>query len=125
VTTDDADGARRAEVQRDRAETTAAIASLEQEFVGIVESTEGANIDDEHDPEGATIAFERQRVAALIDERRRHLRALDDAERRIGAGTYGTCRICGGEIGEERLRALPSTTVCVSCARKEGREATS
>ncbi len=124
MATDD-DAVRRAEVQRERAEAMAATASLEQEFAGIVESAEGANIDDEHDPEGATIAFERQRVAALIDERRRHLHALDDADRRIDAGTYGTCRVCGAEIGGERLRALPSTTVCVSCAREESRGTTS
>src|SRR4051812_48347495 len=111
---DDADGSLRADVQREREETVAAIASFEDEFADIVESADGANLDDEHDPEGATIAFERQRVAALIDERRRHLRALDDAERRIAAGTYGSCAVCGGAIGRERLRALPGTTVCVS-----------
>jgi RNA polymerase-binding transcription factor DksA len=124
VATED-DDARRAEVARARAEATAAIASLAQEFAAIVESSDGANIDDEHDPEGATIAFERQRVAALIDERHRYLRALEDAERRIDAGRYGACAVCGGEIGAERLRALPSTTVCVSCARQESRGTTS
>jgi RNA polymerase-binding transcription factor DksA len=118
---DDGDHRVRAGLRRERAETLAAIASLEQEFAAIVESAEGANIDDEHDPEGTTIAFERQRVAALIDERRRHLRALADAEQRREAGTYGTCAVCGRPIGAERLGALPSTTICVSCARGEGR----
>lgn len=32
-----------------------------------------------------------------------------------GAAADGRCRDCGGEIGEERLAALPGATRCVSC----------
>ncbi len=38
------------------------------------------------------------------------------ALRRIEDGTYGTCSRCGREIGEARLKAVPHTGVCISCA---------
>ena len=41
----------------DRASTVERIAALTREFDGIVESAALGATDDEHDPEGATIAF--------------------------------------------------------------------
>src|SRR5271156_6603881 len=43
------------------------IAALEREFTGIAEAASAGGTDDEHDPEGATLAFERQHTAALLD----------------------------------------------------------
>jgi RNA polymerase-binding transcription factor DksA len=34
----------------------------------------------------------------------------------IAAGHYGTCVVCGGDIGAGRLKALPYATKCVNCA---------
>ena len=72
--------------------------------------------DDEHDPEGQTIAFERQQVAALLRGALAHLCDLDRAVARIAAGTYGSCVGCGGPIHPERLAARPATGTCVTCA---------
>jgi len=35
---------------------------------------------------------------------------------RIENGTYGTCAICGDDIGRERLEARPIATRCINCA---------
>jgi DnaK suppressor protein len=35
---------------------------------------------------------------------------------RIGQGTYGSCALCGEEIGLPRLNALPAATHCIACA---------
>jgi RNA polymerase-binding transcription factor DksA len=96
------------------------IAELEREFAAIVNSTSdgSAGGDDEHDPEGATVAFERQHVAALISQVRAHLAAIDAALRKVDSGTYEICDICGGPIGEERLAARPAALICVRCARR-------
>ena len=92
------------------------IAALSAEFDQIVEGSESVNTDDEHDPEGATIAFERAQVASLRDSglRRREdrVRALAEVE----DGTYGRCAACGEPIGAERLDAVPGTDRCASCA---------
>ncbi len=55
------------------------VAGLEREFGQIVAASQSDNADDEHDPEGATIAFERQHVAALLAQARDHLAAIDAA----------------------------------------------
>ena len=47
----------------------------------------------------------------------RELRAIDAALARIEAGDYGICRICGGDISEARLTAVPTTTECKDCAQ--------
>ncbi|MGC9120054.1 MAG: TraR/DksA family transcriptional regulator [Sulfurihydrogenibium sp.] len=46
------------------------------------------------------------------------LRAIDDALERIKNGTYGVCEVCGKEIEEERLQAVPWTTLCIQHAKE-------
>ncbi len=103
----------------DRDETRERLAELEREFTAIVTSAnEGsAGGDDEHDPEGATVAFERQHIAALAAQVREHLAAIDAALAKIDSGIYEICDICGGEIGAERLTVRPASLICVRCAR--------
>jgi DnaK suppressor protein len=111
----------RSRLNTDHDQALGRIAELEREFAAIVTSTrEGsAGGDDEHDPEGATVAFERQHVAALISQARAHLAAIDAALRKVDSGTYEICDICGGPIGEERLTARPAALICVRCARRQ------
>jgi DnaK suppressor protein len=103
-------------LETERAATVESLASLRRSFDDIVAASEDANLDDEHDPEGATVAFERQQVAALRDAAERHLEALDAAIARARAGETPTCEVCGSTIPSERLAALPATTRCVTCA---------
>ena len=102
----------------DREQTLVQIADLEREFTAIVASAAdgSAGGDDEHDPEGATVAFERQHVAALLDRARAHLEAIDTARRKVEAGSYEICDVCGRPIGAERLAARPAALTCVRCA---------
>jgi RNA polymerase-binding transcription factor DksA len=95
------------------------VAGLSREWDEIVAATEGANADDEHDPEGATIAFERQQVAALLAQAHASVEAAAAALAARDAGRYGTCERCGAEIGAERLEARPSASTCITCARAE------
>ncbi len=81
-----------------------------------MESAQGAPPDDEHDPDGATVGFERAQAAALVDMARARLVELDGALARIDAGTYGVCESCGRQIGAARLAAVPGAHTCVSCA---------
>ena len=91
---------------------------LDREFAGIVEAAGSA---DEHDPEGATIAFERQHLAALLDQAREQLSELDAALQRLNDGSYGLCRQCGRPIGAARLEARPAADTCITCAGQRGR----
>jgi RNA polymerase-binding transcription factor DksA len=100
----------------ERQATIARIEEMSVDFDGIVEASVNANIDDEHDPEGATVAFERAQVLALLTQARAHLDELDAALARLAAGTYSVCERCGGEIASERLAARPATHACFACA---------
>ncbi|HEX3842508.1 MAG TPA: TraR/DksA C4-type zinc finger protein [Acidimicrobiales bacterium] len=90
-------------------------ADLEAEVEAIRESTESVP-DDEHDPEGSTVGYERARVTALLASTRQEIENLTAGLERAAAHTYGRCEECGQDIGAERLSALPGATRCVSCA---------
>ena len=105
------------DLDRTRVETLAQIDALTREFDEVVAASRSSNADDEHDPEGATIAFERQQVAALLDQARRRLADVNAALARAEAGEYGRCTECGGEIAPERLAARPQARTCIGCAR--------
>ena len=102
----------------ERADTLARLGGLERELAGTIESSGAAGTDDEHDPEGPTIAFERQHVAALLGQARQQLAEIDAALRRVAAGSYGRCDKCGQPIGTDRLAARPALATCVGCASR-------
>ena len=105
----------------ERARAVGQIEALSRDFDSIVESCEADAYDDEHDPEGHTIAYERQQVAALLREARAHLASLDLAIERLRSGTYGTCEVCGQQIAPARLASRPAAPTCVGCAAAGGR----
>jgi len=104
-----------------QAAAAAAVTALERELGGIIESAGLANSDDEHDPEGATIAFERQHVAALLGQARDQLAAVSRALRKLDDGSYGSCEHCGRPIAAQRLAARPAAASCIRCAAAVGR----
>src|SRR5881398_3531613 len=85
----------------ERARARERVAALEREFAGLAEAASAAGTDDEHDPEGATLAFERQHAAALLEAAREQVTAVDAALR--------------------RLAARPAAAMCVRCADAAGR----
>jgi len=97
--------------QRER--TLARLTVLTGEHAGFVEASLDSNADDEHDPEGATIAFERSQVDSLITQAREQLRAIEAAHARLDAGTWGTCEVCGEPIADGRLEVRPTATRCI------------
>ena len=94
------------------------LAGLTGDYAGIVEASVDSNADDEHDPEGATIAFERSQVVALVEQTRLHLAEIDAAIARVADGSYGTCERCGGAIAPGRLEARPVARTCITCASR-------
>lgn len=105
-----------AQLARERQAAMLRLANLTQELDEIVAASRGSNADDEHDPEGSTIAFERSQVGALAKQVRHHVAEIDAAFTRLASGTYGRCERCGGSIPEERLHARPVARTCIECA---------
>ncbi|HEX5858987.1 MAG TPA: TraR/DksA C4-type zinc finger protein [Microbacterium sp.] len=77
--------------------------------------------DDEHDPEGSTLAGEWSMLEALRADTERELVDIDAAIGRLDAGEYGRCEVCGRDIPLARLRARPVATMCVQCAEARRR----
>jgi DnaK suppressor protein len=100
----------------ERETTLGRIAAMSIDLEGIVAASADSNNDDEHDPEGSTVAFERAQVAALLLEAKAYLEELDQALARLTAGSYWSCELCGTAIGSERLAARPAARTCIGCA---------
>jgi DnaK suppressor protein len=103
-------------LDEDRTTELERLAGLRREYDEVVAAAEGANGDDEHDPEGSTIAYERSQIAAFITQAEEHLAEIEAAQRRIADGTYGLCQMCGDAIPEGRLEARPTARTCMAHA---------
>lgn len=102
-------------LKAERRRTSARLAALRHDFSGVVEASRDTNADDEHDPEGATIAFERSQVDALVQQASGRLEDIDQALARLDGGSHGRCEVCGRAIADERLRVRPTARTCVGC----------
>jgi RNA polymerase-binding transcription factor len=107
----------RERLEASRVEALRLLESLTGDYDGVVAASRDSNADDEHDPEGATIAFERSQLGALVEQARDRLAEIDAAFGRLDAGTYGVCESCGRPIAEARLEARPLARRCIDCSR--------
>ena len=110
---DDATRARRADLIALRQDVISRLHALGVSREDVVQAAQGSNLDDEHDPEGATIAFEREQLRALTTQTAARLVEIDEALARLDDGTYGICAVCGEPIGEARLEARPTASRCI------------
>jgi DnaK suppressor protein len=104
-----------------RTDATTRSAALAAQIEALAEQQALTTHDDEHDPEGVTIGFERAQILGLLAGAREEIAALDRAASRLRAGTYGRCLTCGYEIPDARLEALPAAETCLDCAGKQRR----
>jgi RNA polymerase-binding transcription factor DksA len=109
---------RRTAIEAELTATRERIAAMTGDLDALAAASAGSNLDDEHDPEGATVAFEREQAAALRTRAEHQLAELEAALRRLDDGRYGECEQCARPIGSERLDALPAARTCVSCAAR-------
>ena len=68
---------------------------------------------DQHLADHATDMVDREIDDSLEENADRVVQEIDEALRRLDDGTYGTCAVCGEQIPEERLAAIPYATLCV------------
>ena len=71
----------------------------------------------------ASLESDRNFELRMRDRERKLLAKINEAFARIDSGAYGRCEECGEQIGLERLKARPVTTLCISCkSAQEARE---
>ncbi len=71
--------------------------------------------------EFGTDTMNREQSYMFLARMDKFLNQIDQALERIENGTYGICRVCGKEIDEKRLRAVPTTRICFDCKQKEAK----
>ena len=98
---------------QERERKLALLPALRTDISSVNAARQDSNVDDEHDPEGSTIAFELSQASALLAQSTAGLAQIEAALVRIDAGTYGICQMCGGPIAEGRLEARPWTPYCI------------
>lgn len=100
----------------DREQTRLLVERLTEEMGAFLTARRDSPTDDEHDPEGPTLAFERSQSQAMLEQSRQHLTEIDAALARMARGTYGLCTSCGLDIALGRLQARPQAQLCIACA---------
>jgi RNA polymerase-binding transcription factor DksA len=103
-------------LQEERDRKLALLPALRGDITSVNAARRDSNVDDEHDPEGATIAFELSQAAALLEQSRAGLAQIEAALVRMDHGSYGICEVCGAAIPEGRLEARPATPYCLQHA---------
>jgi RNA polymerase-binding protein DksA len=76
---------------------------------------------DNHLGDMASVTFDRELDEGLEEGAQQTLAQIDRAIAKLDDGSYGTCERCGGDIGEERLRARPWALLCIADQRLVGR----
>ena len=94
---------------------------------GLTEESEGESLGelsaiDQHQADVGTETFNRERDLSILEQVEAELADVAHALRRLDDGTYGTCEVCGREIPEERLEALPATRLCLEHQAEAERE---
>jgi RNA polymerase-binding protein DksA len=110
----------RAQLLKGRERVHDAIAHLQKDHAGRLddEVEEMAGGSDNHLGDLATATLNREIDYSLSENSEQMLAEIDAALRRIEDGTYGTCAVCGKEIGAERLEVQPWASLCIDDARK-------
>jgi DnaK suppressor protein len=108
----------------ERERVTHALEYLHEENPGSLEDETGDLVSssvDNHLGDMATATFDRELDYTLEGNAEQVLAAINSALARMEDGTYGRCQNCGGPISSERLEAIPWTTRCIDCKRREER----
>ena len=67
----------------------------------------------------------REMNTRLSERERLKVAQIDEALRRVASLKYGLCEMCGLEIADARLKAMPFTRLCCDCQQEREREAKS
>ena len=105
----------------DRARAQGALDYLHEENPGSMEDETQEIPSDNHPGDVASVTLDREIDYTLEENEERLIAEIDAALLRIEDGTFGICQTCGNPIGAERLEAVPYTTQCIDCKRKEER----
>ena len=77
----------------------------------------GRSADTAHMADLSADTYERELSMDIASSEQKVLYEIDDALKRLEEGTYGACQQCAKPVSLSRLRAVPYTSMCISCQR--------
>lgn len=113
----------RRRLQTERSGTASTLATI-TERLSIPQGESGGELSlmDQHPADAASETESRELDMTRQRMLEARVRRIDDALGRLDKGSYGRCVVCGQQIPEERLEALPDTPYCVRDAAVEERK---
>ncbi len=109
----------RRDLEQERARLVGAKAAVNHAGSLTDETGDLASGPGDHIADNATETFMRELDNGLEENADHLLVQIDAALQRIENGAFGTCAVCGKPIGDERLEAVPWTTLCIDDKRKQ------
>ncbi len=106
----------------ERAKVVKQLAQFDQSFSDTLQGSDGdLSAYSFHMADQGTDAMEREKAFLFASKEGRLLYHIDEALRRLykRPDAYGFCEECGGNIGFERLDALPHARLCINCKERE------
>jgi DnaK suppressor protein len=109
----------KAQLESERERLLAEIAEYEREGQETLSDVSGENNYRDHMADQGSATFARELDMSLEDQARQSLADVDSALARMDEGIYGICTRCGAAIPAERLQAVPSAQLCITCKEWE------
>lgn len=108
-----------ATLQAEKDRLSAEVEQITREGHEALSEASGENNYRDHMADQGTATFARELDMTLEENVRTALEAVDHALARVADGTYGECERCGAQIDTERLEAIPTATLCITCKSEE------
>jgi len=109
-------------LRSEREELTDQLTTIEDQTFATTQSDLSGDVGiDDESADAGTATFEREKELSIEQNVRDLIGKIERALKRIEAGTFGICEICGKPIEKARLKALPYADLCIKDAQAQSR----
>ena len=95
------------------------VETIEREGYEALSEASGENNYRDHMADQGSATFDRELDMTLEENLRETLAAVQHAIARMDDDLYGVCERCSATIPDERLDAMPTATLCITCKAAE------
>ena len=109
-------------LRSERTELSEQLTTIEDQSFAATQSDLSGDVGvDDESADAGTATFEREKELSIEQNVRDLIAKIERALKRIDAGTFGVCEVCGKPIEKARLRALPYADLCIKDAQARSR----
>jgi DnaK suppressor protein len=109
-------------LRSERTELSEQLTTIEDQSFAATQSDLSGDVGvDDESADAGTATFEREKELSIEQNVRDLIAKIERALKRIDAGTFGVCEVCGKPIEKARLKALPYADLCIKDAQARSR----